>query len=83
MTETTHTTAGLLAAAGAARLRAVAPAAYGSGACVIPASAAISQPASGGHQPTTWTKGAPAQPATFMVLDRKNRPTRLLSERSP
>ena len=35
------------------------------------------------HPTSTWTQGAIAKPATFMVLDRKNRPTRPLSELSP
>ena len=38
---------------------------------------------SGSHLFSTWTQGAIAKPATFMVLDRKNRPTRPLSELSP
>ncbi|MET0727732.1 MAG: hypothetical protein ABWZ76_05485 [Acidimicrobiales bacterium] len=66
--ETTHTMAGLLADAGAARLRATAPLA--------------NRTASGYHQ-TTWISGALVQPATFMVFDRKNRPTRPPSELSP
>ena len=37
----------------------------------------------GHHQSSTWTVGAIAKPATFMVFDRKNRPTRQLSELSP
>lgn len=81
MTETTLTMAGLLAGAGAARLR-VAPVSRCAGATPIHAHGAIAHPAAG-YQPTTWTTGTSAKPATFMVLDRKNRPTRLLSERSP
>ena len=38
---------------------------------------------SGNHLFSTWTQGAIAKPATFMVFDRKNRPTRPLSELSP
>jgi hypothetical protein len=37
----------------------------------------------GRHQSASWTQGAIAKPATFMVFDRKNRPTRSLSEHSP
>ena len=37
----------------------------------------------GPHLTSTWTQGAIAKPATFMVFDRKNRPTRPLSELSP
>lgn len=33
-----------------------------------------------GHPSATWTQGVIAKPATFMVFDRKNRPTRPLSE---
>lgn len=73
--ETTLTMAGQQAIAGAARLRAAAPGPIGS---AVPA-----HPASAGHQPTTWTKGVLSIPATFMVLETKNRPTRLLPERSP
>jgi hypothetical protein len=36
----------------------------------------------GHHQSATWTVGAIAKPDTSMVLNRKNRPTRPLSERS-
>lgn len=85
MTETTHTMAGLLADAGAARLRAGAP--VGSctaGSAVVATYGALAQhPVSGDHQSTTWISGALAKPATFMVFDRKNRPTRPLSELSP
>ena len=82
--ETTLTMAGLLADAGAARLRA--------GAALVPSSAAtgagayrtsVQHHTSGGHQVTTWISGALAKPATVMVFDRKNRPTRPLSELSP
>jgi hypothetical protein len=74
MKTVTHTQAGLLAA-GVARHGAVA------GAAVAPA--ALPQGIYGSHPSATWTKGAIAKPATFMVFDRKNRPTRPLLERSP
>jgi hypothetical protein len=35
------------------------------------------------HQASPWTPGAIAKPATFAVSDRKNRPTRPLSELTP
>lgn len=82
--ESTHTMAGLLAPAGAARLRAVTPAA----ACTTGTAAAgaygatAQHPVSGNHQ-ISWISGALAKPATFMVSTRKNRPTRPLLERSP
>ncbi|HEX4867245.1 MAG TPA: hypothetical protein VFV32_06420 [Acidimicrobiales bacterium] len=82
MTKTTLTMAGQLAVAGAARLRAAAPASRSAAPAAIHAHGVIAHQAAG-YQPTTWTKGASAKPATFMVLDRKNRPSRLLSERSP
>ena len=81
--ETTLTMAGQQAIAGAARLRAAAPGLIGSGTCAASGSAVSAQPVSAGHQPTTWTKGAFSTPTTFMVLEPKNRPTRLLPERSP
>lgn len=83
--ETTLTMAGLLADAGAARLRAVAPLAS----CLTAAApgavygSLAQHPVSGNHPSATWTQGAIAKPATFMVLDRKNRPTRPLLEHSP
>ena len=81
--ETTLTMAGQQAIAGAARLRAVAPAGVGFGTSAGSGCTAVSaHPVSAGH-PTTWTKGAFAIPTTSMVLERKNRPTRLLPERSP
>lgn len=74
-----HITAGPLACAGAARLR-VAPGA----ATLAGAPAAYPTPASHGHHvSTSWIVGAIAKPGTFMVFDRKNRPTRHLSELSP
>ena len=78
MTSTTHTTAGLLAHAGAARLDAgAAPAALGG--------LSTAKGAHGyHHQSATWTMGVIAKPATFVVFDRKNRPiTPALSEHSP
>jgi hypothetical protein len=69
--ETTLTMAGHLAAAGAARPRA----AFG-----------MSQGGYGTHHRSaawTWTEGAIAKPATFVVLDAKNRPTRHLPELTP
>jgi hypothetical protein len=77
--ETTLTMAGPLAVAGAARLRgASAPAA-----CPSPTYRAHAHQVSGIQQSATWTKGAFAEPTTFMVLTGKNRPTRPLSELSP
>jgi hypothetical protein len=73
MSSTTHTQAGLVAHAGAARLEAV------TGALATHAAQGVS----GYHQSASWTSGAIAKPATFMVFDRKNRPTRPLSELSP
>ncbi len=80
--ETTHTTAGLLADAGAARLRAGAPiASCHADAAHLGAYGAIAQhQVIGDHAASTWTTGV-AKPSTFMVLDRKNRPTRPLWER--
>ncbi len=80
MTTDTHTKAGLLASAGAARLGAVTPvdsAAYGA-----PVAHQVSR-ASGNHPSSTWTRGAIAKSTTFMVLNGKTRPTRPLSELSP
>lgn len=37
----------------------------------------------GMHGSASWTTGAIAKPATFVVFDGKNRPTRPLSECSP
>jgi hypothetical protein len=83
--ETTHTMAGLLADAGAARLRAVAPVAscLTDAALVATYGATAQHQVSGSHRSATWTTGAIAKPVTFMVLDGKNRPTRPLLERSP
>jgi hypothetical protein len=82
VTTTTLTMAGHLAHAGAARPCA----AFGA-----PISASATAPAAhvettlggyGTHQ-SSWTTGAIAKPATSMVFDRKNRPTRQHSELSP
>ena len=83
--ETTLTMAGLLADAGAARLRVAAPLASCPTAAALGATYGISAQhvVTGNHPSATWTKGALAKPATFMVFDRKNRPTRPLLELSP
>jgi len=84
MTTQTHTMAGLLAHAGAARLRAVSGVPCQLAASPLAASPALAIEATyGHHQSSTWTVGATAKPATFMVFDRKNRPARQLSELSP
>jgi hypothetical protein len=84
MTTATPTMAGLLASAGGARLGAVALAECPTGTTLAPRPGATSvHQGSGNHLFSTWTQGAIAKPATFMVLDRKNRPTRPLSELSP
>jgi hypothetical protein len=68
---TTLTMAGQQAPAGAAR----------------PGAAALGTTLSGAYgthsHAAAWTTGAIAKPATFRVLDRKNRPTRPLPEHSP
>lgn len=83
--ETTHTKAGLPADAGAARLRVVAPlTSWSTDAALLATYGATAQhQVSGNHQTISWTKGAIAKPDTFMVFDRKNRPTRPLLELSP
>lgn len=81
MIETTHTTAGLLAHAGAARLRVAAPAAYTAAPCARPGVRV--HEVFGQHQSASWTKGAFATPTTLMVIDAKNRPSRPLLEHSP
>ena len=84
MTTETYTTGGPLAAAGA-RLGAVtgtASLAACTGTTLASYVSAV-HPVSSGHPTSTWTQGAIAKPATFMVFDRKNRPTRPLSELSP
>ena len=84
MTTATHTKAGLLASAGVARLGAVTPAECPAGTTTLAPmyGAALVHQGSLNHQ-SSWTQGAIAKPATFMVFDRKNRPTRPLSELSP
>ncbi len=69
MATTTHTMAGHLAHAGAARL--------------VAGSGVLAQGAYGLHQSASGTVGAIAKPDTFMVFDPKNRPTRPFSELSP
>jgi hypothetical protein len=84
MTTATPTMAGLLASAGAARLGVAALAECPAPAALAPVYGAGSvHQGSGSHLLSTWTQGAIAKPATFMVFDRKNRPTRPLSELSP
>lgn len=87
MIETTHTTAGLLAHAGAARRRVAAPAAYATAARATAAPCARPgvrvHEVLGQHQVASWTTGAFATPTTFMVIDAKNRPSRPLLEHSP
>ena len=84
MNPVTHTQAGLLAA-GVARHGACIGAAGATSATLLAAALPQGIQAQGvatygHHLSTTWTEGAIAKPATFMVLDRKNRPTRPLSE---
>ena len=84
MSTETHTTAGLLAPAGAARLGAVTPAGCTAAPFATASGVVGMHQASGTHQVSTWTKGAIAERATSPVfLDGKNRPPRPLSERSP
>jgi hypothetical protein len=82
MTTTTHTTAGLRALAGAAR-PCVASGSYPTAAPAHATQASIAGLGGFGHQSALWTVDAIAKPATFMVLDRKNRPARQPSELSP
>jgi hypothetical protein len=90
MSTETHTMAGMHAA-GVARLGAVAGAPCHPATAMLLATPAAPQgvlvaqaPAVySDHQSASWTKGAIAKPATFTVFDRKNRPTRPLSECSP
>lgn len=83
--ESTHTMAGLLAHAGAARLRVAAPRAsrFTDASLLATYGVTAQHQVSGSHQTTSWNQGAIAKPATFMVLNRKNRPTRPLLELSP
>ena len=84
MSTEAHTKAGLLASAGAARLGAVTLAECPTATALAPMYGATTvHQGSGSHLLSTWTQGAIAKPATFMVFDRKNRPTRPLSELSP
>ena len=84
MSTESHTMAGLLASAGAARLGAVTLAECPTGTTGASMFGATSvHQGSGNHLFSTWTQGAIAKPATSMVFDRKNRPTRPLSELSP
>ena len=76
MNPTTLTMAGHTAHAGAARPRVHLGA-------TLPAALVATQGGYGTHQASSWTKGAIAKPATFMVFDSKNRPARHLSELSP
>ena len=82
--ETTLTMAGLLADAGAARLFGGALPACSTGAAHGSTyDGSVVHQVLGQHPSASWTKGAIAEPATFMVLARKNRPARPLSELSP
>ena len=84
MSTEAHTMAGLLASAGAARLGAVTLAECPTATALAPMFGAGSvHQGSDNHLFSTWTQGAIAKPATYMVFDRKNRPTRPLSELSP
>jgi len=84
MSTEAHTKAGLLASAGAARLGAVALADCPTATTLAPTYGAGSvHQGSGSHLFSTWTQGAIAKPGTVMVFNRKNRPTRPLSELSP
>ena len=80
MTTETYITAGLQAAAGA-RPGASSPA--GCASTTLASYAPAVHQGSGNHLFSTWTQGVIAKPATYMVFDRKNRPTRPLSELSP
>ncbi|MEQ1787171.1 MAG: hypothetical protein ABL966_08975 [Acidimicrobiales bacterium] len=83
MSTAAHTKAGLLASAGAARFGAVTLAECPAATALAPTYGAPSvHQGSGTHLSSTWTQGAIAKPATFMVLNRKNRPARPLSELS-
>jgi hypothetical protein len=82
MTSTTHTTAGLVAHAAAARLGG--RGSLGAGSLATTGGLSAAQGVYGHHQSASWTVGVIAKPAAFMVFDRKNRPTtRHLSEHSP
>ena len=79
MTTETQITAGPLAAAGA---RPGAALVACRGRATLASYAPVVHQGSG-HPASTGTQGAIAKPATFMVFDGKNRPTRPLSELSP
>ena len=83
MTTDTHTKAGLLASAGAARLGAVTVSGCPTATTAAAYGVGTVHQGSGSHLSSTWTQGAIAKPATFMVPNRKNRPSRPLSEHSP
>jgi hypothetical protein len=86
MNPVTHTQAGLLAAGVArhgASIGAVGETATLLATALPQGAQATGAAVYGHHQSATWTQGAIAKPATFMVFDRKNRPTRPLSECSP
>jgi hypothetical protein len=84
MSTETHTMAGLLAPAGAARLVGASALDCATGSHLVATYGVQVHQAPVSHQESTsWTTGAIAKPATFMVFDRKNRPTRPLSELSP
>ena len=83
MNPTTLTMAGHLAHAGAARPASVCLAPIPAMSAASPAVHVASTGGYGTHQASTWTKGAIAETTTFVVLDRKNRPPRPLSELSP
>jgi hypothetical protein len=83
MTTATPTMAGLLASAGVARLGALTLAECPARTLAPMSGATSVHQGSGNHLFSTWTQGAIAKPATYMVFDRKNRPTRPLSELSP
>jgi len=80
MSTETHTMAGPLAA-GAARPGAVTVAPCAT--LVVAYGTTPVHQGFGMHPSASWTKGAIATPATSTVFDRKNRPTRPLSELSP
>jgi hypothetical protein len=78
---TTLPNAGLLASAGVARTRVASPAECP--AATLAPMYGMGSAHQGSHLLSTWTQGAIAKPATTVVFDRKNRPTRPLSELSP
>jgi hypothetical protein len=82
VTTTTLTMAGPLALAGAARPCAASGAPISASTTARVAHVEATVGGYGTHQ-SLWTTGAIAKPATSMVFDRKNRPTRQPSELSP